>query len=177
MLAGGGVFVIEPLVRLHDLAYLVDGRQQLAERGAAEEDVQICILAVFLHGADVRPVGVELLALLGLGLFELAGLFLHQRGVERDLLVDELDLLAGELVLRVQRGLLLKDAGPLGLQLVDAGLHAGPLGLQLFLLGLDGVYLALVLLADGVGPRGAYGDERQGEGEHRRQDDADDLYS
>ena len=104
MLAGGGVFVIEPLVRLHDLAYLVDGRQQLAERGAAEEDVQICILAVFLHGADVRLVGVELLALLGLGLFELAGLFLHQRGVERDLLVDELDLLAGELVLRVQRG-------------------------------------------------------------------------
>ena len=85
----------------------------------------------------MRLVGVQLRGLLGLGLLKLAGLFLYEGGVKRDLLVNQLDFLPGELVLRVQRGLLLKDGGPLGLELVDTGLHVRALGLELFLLRLD----------------------------------------
>lgn len=143
VLARGGVLVIDALVRVHDLAYHVEIAHELRQALGAEDDGEVCILAVFLHRADVLLVYGQLLGLVRRGLLQLGGLLVHEPGVERDLLLYELQLLTVDLVLLVQGALLLQHAGLLVLELVYAGLHLLALGLELVALLLKGVYLGL----------------------------------
>ena len=130
LLAGGGVLLIAALIGLHDFAYHVQVAHQLAQAPGAKEDGEVGVSPVFLHRAHVAAVGGQLLALGLGGQLDLLALLLDKLSVERDLFFNQLYLLAVDLVLRVQCGLLLQHVGLLGFQLVYAGLHLFALGAQ-----------------------------------------------
>ena len=85
----------------------------------------------------------QLFRLGGSGLFEFGGFLVHEAGVERDLLLYELQLLTVDLVLLVEGALLLKHAGLLVFELVNAGLHLLTLGFERVALFFKRVYLRL----------------------------------
>src|SRR5699024_7690180 len=127
----------------HYLAYHVEIRHELGEALGAEDDGEVCIVAVFLHRTHMLLVDSQLFRLGGSGLFEFGGLFVHEAGVERDLLLYELQLLTVDLVLLVEGALLLKHAGLLVFELVNAGLHLLTLGFERVALFFKRVYLRL----------------------------------
>ena len=174
VLARGLVLLKEALVRVHYLAYHVDGGEHVREAAALEQDVEICIAALFLHGAHALAVELVLRLLGGLGLLKLLGLVLYEARVDVYLLVYELDLLAGQLVLLVHRGLLVDDVGLLGDEVVNVGLYARLLALELGLLLLQGVYLVLPAL--GQRAEGADNGHHQRHHHEEGQDYADDGY-
>ena len=143
LLTGCGILVVYPLVRLHDLSDHVEVGHQLGKAPRAEYYGEVCILAVFLHCPDVLLVGSKLFLLRSGGLFQLRGLLVHEPGIERDLFLYELQLLAVDLVLLVERAFLLQDSGLLVFERVDIRLHGLALGLEGVALFLQRVYLGL----------------------------------
>ena len=127
-------------------------------------------LAALLHLAHPRAEELGLLGLLGLGLHQLGLLLDDELVIERNLRLNDLDLLLGQVGLLVQRGLLLENAGLLAAQGVDLRLLIGLLGAKLILLALQGVDLRLAHR----GRPGGENDREQAEHKDQRQNNTND---
>ena len=157
------VVLVELRVALHDVAGVVQHRQQIAEAGGVHQQRQEPELAVFLHGAHPGAVALQLPGLKGLGLFQADRLLCDHLIVEGDFFFDGLNFLARQGIAFVHSLFARKDTGLFLFKLVY-------FRLLLVVLHRNGETLSAqlvnLLLRDGVGLAGSKteNDRRKQEG-------------
>ena len=134
LFAGGRHVGLYLFIICNDLTDHVHAGKEVGQAGRLEQDGDVGHLAVLLKVAHAAAEADRLGLFFLLGGLELDALVLDLLVVGRDLLLDELDLLLGQIVFLIERSLLIHHAGFLRTQAVDGLLLFFLLGLQLFAL-------------------------------------------
>ena len=134
LFAGGRHVGLYLFIICNDLADHVHAGKEVGQAGRLEQDGDVRHLAVLLKVAHAAAEADRLGLFFLLGGLELDALVLDLLVIGRDLLLDELDLLLGQIVFLIERSLLIHHAGFLRTQAVDGLLLLFLLGLQLLAL-------------------------------------------
>ena len=119
ILARRHILFFQSLVVVHDVVYVADAGEKLSHAGGIKDKARIGIAAVLLHGADAGAEKLRLRRFLFKRLVQLRLLFGDDLIIDLDLLADELDHLAVDLGLSVERYLAGNKAGLLAREIVD----------------------------------------------------------
>ena len=167
----GAVLALHRLIALHDIADIIDGRQEITHALRLDQQEKHAEAAFLLHGTDTGTVSRKLLILHRPGLLDLDGLLRDLPIVDGKLLVQNLyGRLCGAFFL-IQRQLLLQHIRLLLLQSIHSVFGLPGAGSQLFLFLFQLFDLAFI-----YGKRGRKHGNDQAQNHDDRHDQCQDRY-